>query len=248
MSIPRTDTHIHVTYYRLKPNPDLTLEAVVQHCVEAGLERVGLMQHLNEPKHPYTSLVALVHDFRASQPPMLAAVGAELNIIDAPGGVNCTLAQHEVAGFDYVLAGIHGVLPEAPSLADDIEYVRRCTLAAMENAWLDVVAHPWRMVRRSAEQREGVSWEFSLIPEGVLREFAAAMQRHQVACELHFSDLEDFGDPAFERFIDMLLSSNIKLAVASDAHLLEHIGRDLEIWRYLGSRGVGAEQIWFPSV
>lgn len=250
MPIPRTDTHIHVTRYRETPKEEVTVPAVLARCVEVGLDRVGLVEHLSlGERHKFAFLLELAAAFRAADQPLPAALGTEVNMIDETGALEGSYAQRQEAGLDYVLAGIHYVPPEIASLQECFERNHRVMLAAMaRNPWIDVVAHPWRPAMRQQLRPDGEPWSLALAPEPMIRDFVVALAQHGTACEVHATDARAFPDPAFDRFVDMLLEAKVRLAVASDAHNLEGIGGADPIFDYFEAQGVAAEQIWFPDL
>jgi len=251
MRIHRADLHIHATRYRaVGPKWDVTVSAVLQRCAASGVEYAGVLEHLsrNGPKHPLSCLLELAAEFRACEHPIPASLGAEVNIIDTTGELDATEADREAAGLDFVLAGIHYTPPEVTTVRQCVENDLRAIVAAIErNPWVDAIAHPWRPARRARLRQADEPWSFALVPESVLVELADALGAHRTACEVHYCDVADFADAAYHHFIDVLLNRRVPLAIASDTHGLEGIGRTKPIYEFLEARRVPGELIWLPK-
>jgi len=248
-ALPVTDTHIHATCYRAaRARPEVTVQAVLARCAETGVERAGVVEHLGGPAHPPECLFDLARAFRATPHPVRAALGAEVNIRDDTGGLDGTAMIRESASLDFVLAGIHGMPPEIVTIEAGLELCHRSYLAAIaQNAWIDVIAHPWRPSRKSALRGGGPPWSFEGVPGALRDELRDALAGAGIAYEVHTSDRVDFNDPAFGAFIRDLAAAGVPLAVGGDSHDLESIGAAREICTFLDTCGVSPKQVWFPE-
>ena len=166
---------------------------------------------------------------------------------DESGALSATSADRDEAGLDFVLAGIHWTPPHVETMQQSLAYNHHVIMAALEhNPWIDVVAHPWRPARHERLRPDGTLWRFASIPDDLIEEFVDALAAHGVAYELHHSDAGDLADPAFVRLIRLLLERHVPIAVGSDTHNLDGIGRTRPLHEFLESQGLGPEQIWFP--
>jgi len=247
--IPRTDTHIHATRYRAdRARADVTVAAVLARCAEVGLERVGVIEHLGGQRHPLECLLELAAEFRSIPHPIEARLGTEIGILGGGRTVDMDESVRDEAGLDFVLAGEHGVPPGVEDLDEYLEWSHRKLMAVAEGAaWVDVIAHPWRVARGLATRTREGGWEFSLVPERRIVELADALAATGKAIEVHSSAAGDFADPAYGRMIDTMLARGVRLALASDAHRLEHIGGAEPAHAFLTARAVAPEMIWFPE-
>ena len=247
--IPRTDTHIHATRYRADgPRADVTVAAVLARCAEVGIERAGVIEHLGGRRHPMACLLELAAEFRRIPHPIEARLGTEVGIAGADGAVDVDEGVREQAGLDFVLAGEHGVPPGVTELDEYLDWSHRALMAVAQGcAWVDVLAHPWRVARGLAIRTRETGWSFSLVPERRVVELADALAQAGKALEVHSSAAGDFGDPAYGRMIDTMLARGVRLALASDAHQLAHIGGAEPAHAFLIARGVPPELIWFPE-
>ncbi len=247
--IPNTDTHIHATCYRAAgADPQATMVGVLERCVAAQVDRAGVVEHLGGPKHPLSCLFDLSEAFRACEHPLPAAVGVELNMVDESGELSGTEEDCQAAQMGFALAGIHWTPPGIRTTQECLAHNHRVIMAALvNNPWIDVVVHPWRTARAERLRTPDEPWQFSLVPDNIIDEFVDELLLRSVACEIHRCDEVDFPDPAFGAFVGKLLDRGVPLAVGSDVHGLDGIGRANSICKFLAAYGAASGDVWFPG-
>ncbi|MDA0747894.1 MAG: hypothetical protein O2954_15345 [bacterium] len=250
MRIPRTDTQIHATRYRAdRPKPEVSVAACLERCVEEGIEYAGILEHLGGWRHPLESLKELAAEFRSLESPIPTAIGMEVNTRDTKGTMDGTEADKDAVGLNFVLAESASIPEELVSVDAFVEYDHRCQMAATRHAWVDVIVHPWtRIEKRLRGMGYEGEWRFSMIPEAFFVEWADALATHVTACEMNSKNIAFFDEPLYVHFIDLLVERKVKIAVGSDAHVLDAIGAAAPIYGFLEKRQVPPELIWFPEI
>ena len=244
--IPRTDFHIHATYYRDRGRPeDMTVADVVRRCEELSFDAVGIVDHLDgSARHPLAGFDGLMHDFRKADTRIRLSAGAELDILDEKGSVTGSAELKERLGLDYLLAGVHRLLKEMTSIEDLIDRYQRIMMGVLENCdFVDVIAHPWAGAHAVGEGK----WSFDLIPQHYRGELLQALSERGVAIEFNTRWRRDLADPAFREFMREIRDARVKVAVGSDSHAMEGIGASFVLDGFLDEMGFPAEQIWMPS-
>lgn len=248
--LPATDFHIHATAYRLgNPKPDHTLRAVVDRCAQVGIEVAGVVEHLNaSPRHPLSCLEALVRDFEALAPSLCIYVGAEVDILDKRGTVSCSPAIRDRLGLHYVLGAVHLGPDDLPDIATYIEEEYYRMVGVIEhNPLIDVIAHPWGEGFRWEKAGRVERWTYALIPEQYREDLIEKAVAASKALELSFAGRNRLDDKAYREFVSLARSSGVRVALGSDAHDLEGIGRTVEGTRRLEELGFGPQHLWAPS-
>jgi histidinol phosphatase-like PHP family hydrolase len=247
---PRTDMHLHATYYRLESaREDMTVTNIVRHLEAEGYNAAGIVEHLDAtPKHPIHCLEALVAEFRSLSSSLDLFVGAELDY--ERDGITIAEAQaiKRRLGLDFYFGAAHGVGKGVTSTAAYIEeHHRRLMGITARCDFVDIVAHPWSEGHKFASRGQIEAWRFELIPENYLREFIDAARHHSKAIEINRRALADADDPAFQSYLQMLCDSGTQVTIGSDAHAMEWIDAANPLNALLQEAGFGPERLWRPS-
>jgi DNA polymerase (family 10) len=194
----RGDLHMHTT----ETDGKESLEAMVQEAQAAGLEYVAITDHSKAlaMANGLDETRALAHAAR------IRDLSARMNGIDVLAGIECDiladgtldLADDCLAQLDFVVASIHSALRQ-----DEGEITARM-IRAIENPWVDVIAHPTsRALLRREPSRVNL--------EQVTRAAATHGVALEINCQLDRLDLSDVNARyARER--------GVKLIISSDAH------------------------------
>jgi len=113
--------------------------------------------------------------------------------------------------------------------------------------FVDVLAHPWSTWRYLVRQGIADEWRFASIPTRYLRELVQALVDHGKAIELNGKARVFFGEPAYREFMGWIREAGVPVAVGSDAHSMERVGRTLDLDAFLREMGFGPEQVWRPG-
>ncbi len=243
--LPRTDFHIHATYYRARGRrDDMTAAGVVRRCEELGLEAVGVVEHLNRsPKHPLKYLREMAEEVRRVGSALRLFVGAELDVLDEKGAVTGSRAVKDELGLDYFLAAVHGLAGDVSSTEEFVKANHSRLMGVVENCdYVDVIAHPW-----CAGHGVRGEWSFGRVPKRCLRELAQALAENGKAYEVNSKAERDFADPAYREFVRGLRGAGVKVAVGSDAHSMDRIGASRVIDAFLKDLGFSAEHLFSPG-
>ncbi len=247
---PRTDMHIHATHYRLAgAKKDMTVTHIVRYLEAKSYAAAGIVEHLDtNPKHPLRCLEALVAEFRSLSSPLDLYVGAELDyqgdaitILEAP-------ALKRRLGLDYTLAAAHGLGEGVSTTAAYIEDHHRRLMGIVERCdHVDIVAHPWSEGARFASRGQIETWRFERIPDRYLREFIDAAAYHGKAIEVNRKALATADDPAFKRYLCMLVEAGVPVTVGSDAHSMDRIDVIDPLNALLQDAGFTPDRLWRPN-
>ena len=247
--LPVTDFHIHATAYRLgNPKTDHTVRAVIDRCVQLGIETAGVVEHLNASSiHPLSCLEALVAEFRALTPPFPCYVGTEVDILDRAGAVSCGPSVRDDLGLDYMLAAVHLDPDAVPDVVAYIDEEFRRMLGVIEhNPFVDVIAHPWGQGFRWQRSGHIERWSYAMIPGRYQEELVEKASACGKAIELSFSGKNRLDDEAYRRFVGLVRDAGVRVAVGSDAHDIEGIERAVHGARALNELGFGTQHLWEP--
>jgi DNA polymerase (family 10) len=194
----RGDLHMHTTATDGKDD----LETMVRAARATGLEYIAITDHSKAlaMANGLDETRALAHAAR------IRDLSARMNGIDVLAGIECDiladgtldLADDCLAQLDFVVASIHSALRQ-----DEGEITARM-IRAIENPWVDVIAHPTsRALLRREPSRVNL--------EQVTRAAATHGVALEINCQLDRLDLSDVNARyARER--------GVKLIISSDAH------------------------------
>jgi len=252
---PRTDLHLHATYYRLEgARPEMTVANIVGHIRDAGYAAAGIVEHLDtHPKHPLSCLEALVAEFRALLEEQAGAQGSSLYVgaeLDNEGtGISIPDAAEikERLGLDYCLGGVHGLGENVSSAQSYIEDHHRRLMGIVASPVVDVVVHPWCGGHSYARRGQIEGWSFEWIPEHFLVELIDGALQSGKAIEINAKVLVDAEDPAFTHYLDLLCRSGVPVTVGSDAHSMERVETIDPLNALLWDAGFGPERLWRPD-
>ena len=249
LPFPRADWHTHAALYRsVEPRASATIQAMVARGAELGLAMMGIGEHVNfQPSHAPKCYEKLAHDLRGAELPIPAFLGAEVDILDAQGGLSYPEGLLERTRPDYVIASVHG-MGEYSSLGEYLALDQTLMMAAItaENG-AHILGHPWHSVRKVVERGLVPEWRFEMIPEAMLAELTDGLRAHGVALEVNSRSIAIFGDPAYRAFLQGILEAGVQVAVGSDAHAPERLDSSLAINDFLAEMGFEAHQVWMPE-
>jgi DNA polymerase (family 10) len=210
----RGDLHMHTTETDGKDD----LETMVRAAREAGLEYIAITEHSKAlaMANGLDEARALAHAAR------IRAVNERIGGITVLAGIECDilpdgrmdLADDCLAQLDLVVASVHSALrQEEGELTDRV-------LRAIENPWVDIVAHPTSRVLLRREPSK-------LNVEAVARAAAAKGVALEINCHADRLDLSDVN-------ARLARERGAKLVISSDAH--SRVALQMTRWGVLVAR------------
>lgn len=216
----RTDFHVH-TNHSLCGHRDATPWAVVRAAQEAGLESVGITDHLvapinfDRPRLVREELPQVVDGLR-----VYVGGEAEMHARDKP-----SISREFAAGLDLVVfsaSHLHNIGPHVLhglELRAMVAFIFDLMWGVLETGYADIIAHPFHV----PNCRFAFADLVGAVDEAPLRSLAEAAAQKGVAMECNPRFLRAAPDAAGWLF-PMLLEEGCKLAVNSDAHHPDGIG------------------------
>jgi len=218
--LTRSDWHIH-THHSDCGHPEATPEAIVRAAQQAGLEAIGITDHIVLPRDRKRPERA-----RRELPPDLGGlrvyIGCEANM-QSP--TRASIDARFAAGLDYVvMAASHLFHPGVEECRDlsprsMAAFILRLMEGAVTSGLADIIAHPFSVPECP------VAWRYIIeeLDLGALSGVAAAAARAGVAVELNPRFLRE--EPAAtRRLFDPILDGGCKVAISSDAHHPSSVG------------------------
>ncbi len=216
----RADFHVH-TKYSDCADPAATPEAMVRAAQEAGLEAIGITDHIASPMN-FDRPWRVRQELPAEADGLRVYVGceAEMHAPDRP-----TISREMAAGLDFTVfaaSHLHNIGPDAlyglqpPEMAAFVVELMR---GAIETGYADIIAHPFHAPLSPYPFAEVVG----AVNRGELRGTAAMAAQSGVAFECNPRFVREAPDAA-EWLFATLLEGGCKLAIGSDAHHPEDIG------------------------
>jgi len=216
----RADLHVHTNLSDCA-HPEATPEAVVKAAREAGLETVGISDHILVPQDRARPGLARQRLPRQASG-MRVYVGCEAEM-HSPA--EATIDAQFAAQVDFVIISashLHNIGPEVLhglGAREMAAFVLDLTKGAVETGYADIIAHPLH-VPESPFSFDELVWAAD---RDDLMSVAEAAARAGVAMECNPRFLRSSPDAAqwlWERF----LQAGCKLAIGSDAHHPKDIG------------------------
>jgi histidinol phosphatase-like PHP family hydrolase len=240
----RADFHTHSCFSDGGIRPEATPMAMVRAAEAAGLEAIGITDHIVSPEHK--ALPGLVREQVPTQYHGIRVyVGCEAEM-HAPD--EATIDAEFAAELDYVvMSACHlyntGVkLPEGLDAAGMAAYILELMNGAIQSGIADIIAHPFGV--------PGSEIQFPELVEAVDRDglmwMAEAAAKKGVALELNPAFVTWVPDTAgwlFRRFME----AGAKLAIGSDAHVPGPVGcrgPEYASEEELLAMGVTEERLW----
>ena len=216
----RTDLHIHTNLSDCG-SPAATFEAVVAGGLEAGLEAIGISDHIFLPQHrerPRIARSALPRELNG----MRVYVGCEA---DMQSPTRCAIDAEFAATLDYVMIaashlfdpGVEREFIEQPrSMA---AYMIEMMRGAIETGFAHIITHPLHVPAPGCQFADFVG----AVDERAMRDVARLGAESGVAFECNPSFLRKQPEAA-KRLFGWLLEEGCTLAINSDAHSPAGIG------------------------
>lgn len=216
----RRDFHVH-THYSDCGQPEATPEAVLNAAREAGLEALGIADHVIFPED--RSRPSMVRQQLPEEADGLRVyVGCEA---DMQSPTRCTIDPEFAAGLDFVVMSASHLYLPGMELPPDLDppamaaFILELTEAAIRTGLADIIAHPFVV--------PGGPWDFEQLVEAAdpssIDHVAQAAARAGVAMELNPKQLQITPDAA-RGLYRRLLEAGVKLAINSDAHHPRDVG------------------------
>jgi histidinol phosphatase-like PHP family hydrolase len=216
----RADFHVHTTYSDCA-DPAATPEAMVQAAQEAGLEAIGITDHIAAPIN-FDRPWRVRQELPAEVGGLRVYVGCEAEM-HAPD--RATISRELAEGLDFTVfaaSHLHNIGPEVlyglkprEMAAFMIELMR----GAIETGYADIIAHPFHAPLSPYPFAEVVG----AVDRDELGRTAGMAARSGVAFECNPRFLVEAPEQA-EWLFTVLLGGGCKLSIASDAHHPDDVG------------------------
>lgn len=275
-----SDWHIH-TRHSPCGKPEATVALVVQQATEAGIKEFGITDHLhcrlNLPalraaREEYDALgpvpgfhfgveVSCLRQWDLEQNDALGPDGRIYGVQHGgPEGPLTVFAPEEVLEelkVEYVIGGAHWALGAPLERQAMIRSYHRQNMVLAEHPLVDIVAHPWWWAG-AWQDEDGkyttLPWldDFTVIPESMHLEFAAAVIQHDTAVEINAEMLLAPNYPEHFRsqyrdYLALLKGAGVTFSIASDSHAPGYDGHRLkQIEADIAALGLREENFWHP--
>jgi len=216
----RSDFHVHTTYSDCAA-PAAAPEAMVQAAQEAGLEAIGITDHIVSPTN-FDRPWRVRQELPAEVGGLRVYVGCEAEM---QGPDKPSISRELAAGLDFTVfaaSHLHNIGPEVlyglkpPEMA---AFMIELMEGAIETGYADIIAHPFHAPLSPHPFAEVVG----AVKRDALLRTAEAAARSGVAIECNPRFLVEAPDAA-EWLFSVLLEGGCKLAIGSDAHHPDDIG------------------------
>ncbi len=216
----RRDFHVH-TRYSLCGHPEATPEAMVRSAHAAGLEAVGISDHIVGPVN--------FHQPQLVQEQVPEALGSTRVYVGCEAEMHspteASISPQFAEGLDFVVVSashLHNIEPgllHSLGLREMADFMLDLTRGALETGFADVIAHPFHAPM--------CPFPFARLVEALdddeLTRLANAAAEKGIALECNPRFVRDAPDHAallFGRFPE----AGCKLSIGSDAHHPDHVG------------------------
>jgi len=246
------DFHIH-THYLKCANGTMTVPAILQECKRAGVDCLGIADHLNTlDKLPLHTLIR--RDLVESEPPLDVYFGVELNFMACDGDFAFNEDVKEELGFQFAIGGIHGTYLEEYDLKKLIDIQHRHHLRTCEHPLVDVLVHPYWFGKGEFD-RNAWPWFDSVkaVPEAYAIELGQVARETGTAVEINAdANLICANNPPgyMDEYVDYLAviaAQGCLFSVGSDAHDIAKLQTVSLAWDVVDRLGLGPERIWRPA-
>ncbi len=216
--------HVH-SRVSLCAKPEMELEAVVGAAYHAGLDLIGLSDHIDEADDSAREALVLANRelVARSGSPVRVLVGTETTVL-SPGrpaagdGAREALDFVSVALNHYHLKNVEHPVERTPQgyAAHHLEMMR----ATIECPWVDIVVHPFLHGKLSAADHSRVLEAYD---RREMRDTLELMAKQDVRMELnpgHVAHAPGF----FAEVVEMGRQAGLRFVIGTDAHRLVDIG------------------------
>ena len=237
----RHNMHIH-TFRSSCAHDEMVVAAIVERAVGAGIETIGLVDHVNLGSQREIAFLAEDRrDVERLSTPLKVLVGAEVTMLSPR---RPAMTPQQVQGLDFVMVSsnhyhLSDIVEQPPSRSPEsiAEHGLAMLEGAIETGMTDIIAHPLVLTK--------VGW---FAPDEIMRHFtperlAPVLRKaadRRVAMELNPRLVERFPD-FYTMFIPACKEHGVRFALGSDAHSLESIAYAEDgVYRGAGPRELAA--------
>jgi histidinol phosphatase-like PHP family hydrolase len=230
----KLDNHIH-TIYSGHADKDMTIGNIIKKAERAGLSRIAITEHAFDwHMGPKGNLSIIRKEVARISTHVRIDIGLEIDPdTENPGELHFN--DFEKSEIYPVLVGFHGYPGVNRGWFEKINFTRReknriyskwlkIMHKLIENPKVDILAHPGRIIMQNS-----ITDEFS---GSILKDFqdlGAAARQYKVAFEINEALLSSIPteklQKSYEQVIQIMIESDVKLSVGSDAHKLDKIGQ-----------------------
>jgi len=232
----------------------MTIPAIIATAEQSELRTIAITDHLNAPQFLHEHF-NIKRDLAEIDTDMRVIFGVEVNVIDqATGAVSIDEQQIEELGFELVIGGPHQSYFDQPDPRGIIDLQHKLMLAVVRNPLIEVLVHPWWF--GGGEFRSGVmAWmtDLSQLPEEYVAELGETAAACDTAIEANgsaiFTNSGCYGEAFLEdykQYLYKLASYGAKIAIASDAHNIDHLHDAQTAGRAVRDAGISKEQLFIP--
>ncbi len=241
--IPHYDFHIHTKYLGCA-NATMEIDAIVRQCERLGVTALGITDHLNT-LDKLDLHIPIKRDIESLDTNIAVYFGVELNFRGCDGEFAFSPEIKEQYGFQFAIGGIHGIYLDTYDLAKIVDIQHRHHLKTCHDPLVEVLVHPYNMIKKVFEKMEWHPFRMSAVPESYVRELGQTAKATGTAIEIHWRCLDDLGDEYVD-FLSILAAEGACFSLGSDAHDINRLSNAIPTWHTAGQLNLSADRIWRP--
>jgi histidinol phosphatase-like PHP family hydrolase len=236
--------HVH-TQRSACARPEMTLRSIDRAAEEAGLEYVGLSDHIDVAEHNPRPLLNM-SDLSGESYGTTFLVGCEATVL-SPGRMAVTDSVAErldyvmVSANHYHLSNVEN--PETPTPAGYAQHYLEMLEGVMDWGMADVIAHPFfhTKLRRVLDPTD----VFQYYDWGMLEKVLSRAAEVSLAFEIK-PGFPQVAPEFFARLVELCKRHGVKFSVGSDAHRLVEVAYPDTFEDELRSIGIGPGDLMDP--
>lgn len=252
----RWDWHVHSRHSPCG-RPEANLPLICREAEGAGLERIGITDHLDGPDSA-PRLLAAREEYDALPDRDWVHFGVEAGCAQREDGEFALYLPEDLLeqlGVRYVIGGVHSAFDTPQQREAVIRCYHRQYMFLAAHARVDIVAHPWWWNgpwRDDDGRYSGPPWfdDFTFVPDSMHDELAAAAREHGTAIEINASAIftNDTYPGLFKRqyldYLAYLKETGVTFSLGSDSHCPGYCDHLSEMQEELNHLELSEERLW----
>jgi len=250
----RQNMHVH-TWLSLCAKEGATLPRIARAAEAAGLETIGIADHMDLPEWQRERLLVRNHWVLADvETPVQILIGTEVSAL-GPGVI--PLSEETAQALDFVAIACDHYHLEAVENPRDrsprgyAAHYLRVVDGALDFAAVDIISHPWGLQKLRADaafRREAMA----AYDRAEIRRLLAKAAQREIAFEIK-PPLATAYPEFFAEIVELGRAAGVRFALGSDAHRPEEVGyggpeKMAEAARALDRIGLRDDDLFDPAV